>query len=109
MLNDQLETVSDLRRALRRAQKSLQEIAAETPWDDVSSELRSLGFEAGWGADVAYIRETMRLLLDILEAPSPNNLESFLSRVPMIFSLAILSPHGWFGQSNVLGRPDTGG
>jgi sucrose synthase len=27
----------------------------------------------------------------------------------MIFSIAILSPHGWFGQSNVLGRPDTGG
>jgi sucrose synthase len=23
----------------------------------------------------------------------------------MIFSIAILSPHGWFGQSNVLGRP----
>jgi sucrose synthase len=27
----------------------------------------------------------------------------------MIFSIAILSPHGWFGQSDVLGRPDTGG
>jgi len=27
----------------------------------------------------------------------------------MIFSLAILSPHGFFGQSNVLGLPDTGG
>jgi len=48
-------------------------------------------------------------LLDILEAPSPAALELFLGRVPMIFSLAILSPHGYFGQSNVLGRPDTGG
>ena len=27
----------------------------------------------------------------------------------MIFSIAILSPHGFFGQSNVLGMPDTGG
>jgi len=26
----------------------------------------------------------------------------------MIFSIAILSPHGWFGQSDVLGRPDIG-
>jgi sucrose synthase len=51
----------------------------------------------------------MQLLRDILEAPSPKNLEAFLGRVPMIFSMAILSPHGWFGQSNVLGRPDTGG
>ncbi|MCH5374404.1 MAG: sucrose synthase, partial [Planctomycetes bacterium] len=39
----------------------------------------------------------------------PRSLEQFLSRVPMIFSIAIISPHGWFGQSNVLGRPDTGG
>jgi sucrose synthase len=27
----------------------------------------------------------------------------------MIFSIVILSPHGYFGQSNVLGLPDTGG
>src|SRR5690606_8886373 len=27
----------------------------------------------------------------------------------MIFSIAIISPHGFFGQSNVLGLPDTGG
>jgi sucrose synthase len=51
----------------------------------------------------------MGLLLDILEAPSPDALEVFLSRIPMIFSMGILTPHGWFGQANVLGRPDTGG
>ena len=27
----------------------------------------------------------------------------------MIFSIAIVSPHGYFAQKNVLGRPDTGG
>ena len=27
----------------------------------------------------------------------------------MIFSIVILSPHGFFGQSGVLGMPDTGG
>ena len=51
--------------------------------------------------------------------PAPDNdeqlnlgtaaLEAFLARVPMIFSVVVLSPHGWFGQANVLGRPDTGG
>ena len=71
--------------------------------------MRSTGFEPGWGNTVRRIRDSMRLLLDILEAPSPAALERFLGRVPMIFSLAILSPHGYFGQSNVLGRPDTGG
>ena len=37
------------------------------------------------------------------------NLQKFLARIPMIFSMAIISPHGFFGQKNVLGLPDTGG
>lgn len=27
----------------------------------------------------------------------------------MVFNVVILSPHGYFGQANVLGLPDTGG
>jgi sucrose synthase len=27
----------------------------------------------------------------------------------MVFAVAILSPHGFFGQEGVLGKPDTGG
>lgn len=27
----------------------------------------------------------------------------------MIFDVVIVSPHGYFGQANVLGMPDTGG
>jgi sucrose synthase len=33
--------------------------------------LEVLGFEPGWGDDAERVRETMELLLDILEAPSP--------------------------------------
>ncbi|WP_462322916.1 glycosyltransferase family protein, partial [Halochromatium sp.] len=109
MLNDAISSVAELRNALRQAMIPLRRRASHTPFAELSSELRGFGFEAGWGNDAARIRETMGLLLDILEAPSPQSLESFLSRVPMIFSIAIVSPHGWFGQSNVLGRPDTGG
>ncbi len=109
MLNDDVENVSDLRKALRQAEALLRNLDQDTPWDNVAHDLRSIGFEPGWGDRVARIRESMRLLLDILEAPSPAALELFLGRIPMIFSLAILSPHGYFGQSNVLGRPDTGG
>jgi len=109
MLNGGIARVEDLRRALRSADRLLAGAEADTPWSELTRELKSLGFEAGWGANAARIRDTMQLLLDILEAPSPDALETFLSRIPMIFSLAILSPHGWFGQSNVLGRPDTGG
>jgi sucrose synthase len=28
---------------------------------------------------------------------------------PFISKIAVISPHGWFGQENVLGKPDTGG
>ena len=109
MLNETIEDRSGLRSALREARRYLGRQDPESTWHDHASDLRGLGFEPGWGRQVSRISETMALLLDILEAPSPGALESFLSRIPMIFSLAILTPHGWFGQANVLGRPDTGG
>ena len=51
----------------------------------------------------------IHLLLEILQAPDPDTLEKFLGRIPMVFNVVILSPHGYFGQANVLGLPDTGG
>ena len=107
MLNGTLRDVDELREALETAIDLLRDGIDEG--DGLSRELRRLGFEAGWGRTRERIRETMELLLDILEAPSPENLEGFLARIPMVFSIAIVSPHGYFGQSNVLGKPDTGG
>ena len=107
MLNGTLRDIEELSEALRKATTLLEAHAEESA--DLSRELRRLGFEAGWGRTPERISETMELLLDILEAPSPGNLEKFLARMPMIFSIAIVSPHGYFGQSNVLGKPDTGG
>lgn len=109
LLSDTIASVTELRNALRQALIPLRRRPPHTPLVELASDLRALGFEPGWGSDAAGIRDTMGLLLDILEAPSADALEQFLSRVPMIFSIAILSPHGWFGQSKVLGRPDTGG
>ena len=68
-----------------------------------------MGFAPGWGNSASRVVDTMYLLVDILEAPSPVALEAFLSRIPMISRLLIMSPHGYFGQDNVLGLPDTGG
>ncbi len=109
MLTPGLRSVSDLRRVLRQAEDVLMDQDQQADWETVGQELRALGFEPGWGRSVARMRETMHLLSDILEAPEPTTLERFLSRIPMIFSLVILSPHGYFGQTDVLGRPDTGG
>jgi sucrose synthase len=109
MLSETVDDVDKLRSALRQADELLQAVPPATPWPELAPRLRSLGFEPGWGKDAARIRAYMELLLDILEAPSPSSLERFLQNIPMIFSIAVLSPHGWFGQSDVLGRPDTGG
>ncbi|MCG8607216.1 sucrose synthase, partial [bacterium] len=81
----------------------------ESKYDDVAHTLRKYGFEAGWGDTVARIQETMQLLLELFQSPDSQNLEKFISRIPMISNVAVISPHGWFGQENVLGRPDTGG
>lgn len=109
MLNDVVQDVVGLRRALRNGEDYLETQDPAAEWDELSQELRKFGFEPGWGRNAARINETIQILQDLLEASSPNTLEAFLGRIPMIFSLAILSPHGWFGQSDVLGRPDTGG
>jgi sucrose synthase len=109
MLNERIASVAELRQTLRRAEDYLAAQDQSTGWEQVGHTLRTLGFEPGWGRDVARMRDTLHLLSDILEAPDPQNLERLLGRIPMIFNLVILSPHGFFGQANVLGLPDTGG
>lgn len=109
MLNDRIHTVEELRAALRRADDYLASQPQDAHWKTVQHDMQILGFELGWGKTVARKRDTLSLLSDILEAPEPGNLERFLGRIPMIFSVVILSPHGYFGQANVLGLPDTGG
>jgi sucrose synthase len=109
MLTRTVDDIDKLRNALRTADRRLAGIPGETPWLELAQDLHGLGFEPGWGRDADRVRESMQLLLDLLEAPSHDALETFLSRVPMVFSICILSPHGWFGQQDVLGRPDTGG
>ncbi|KAL6954047.1 Sucrose synthase 5, partial [Sarracenia purpurea var. burkii] len=51
----------------------------------------------------------MNILLEILQAPDPIKTKSFFRRLPTIFKIVIFSVHGYFGQSDVLGLPDTGG
>jgi len=109
MLGSVIRDVGELRHAVRHAGEYLAAQDEDAGWDTVKHGMRQMGFEAGWGDRVSRMRETFGLLGDILEAPDPSTLERFLGRIPMIFSLAILSPHGFFGQANVLGRPDTGG
>lgn len=109
MVNDRIASVEGLRKAVSDALQLLGSVEGDRPFEAFVHDLQTLGFEPGWGRDATRARETLALLSEILEAPEPRVFERFLSRIPMIFNLVILSPHGWFGQENVLGRPDTGG
>ena len=98
---------NNLEKALAWLKTKNQELA----YRNVEKKLKRYGFEVGWGNTVGRIRESMQILLDLLNEPAAAKLEQFISRVPMplISKIAIVSPHGWFGQTNVLGKPDTGG
>ncbi|MEZ4525732.1 MAG: sucrose synthase [Desulfobacterales bacterium] len=104
-----LSSLEELSTELEKTRSWLKETAAETPFSELEEKLKKSGFESGWGKNAGRILETMELLLDLFNEPDSDLLEKFISRIPMISKIAIISPHGWFGQENVLGKPDTGG
>ncbi|KAH1147262.1 hypothetical protein GLYMA_15G151000v4 [Glycine max] len=109
MLNDRIYNLSKLQSSLAKAEELLSRLLPNAPYSDFEYELQGLGFERGWGDTAERVSEMVHLLLEILQAPDPNTLESFLGRIPMVFNVVVVSPHGYFGQANILGLPDTGG
>ncbi|KAK9812714.1 hypothetical protein WJX72_002537 [[Myrmecia] bisecta] len=109
MINDRLVNREMLGKALERAERFLDKLDDETPYKDIALKMQDMGFERGWGSTVGQVQDTQHLLQDILQAPDAEVLQQFLGRLPTMFDVAIISPHGYFGQANVLGKPDTGG
>ncbi|KAJ7538270.1 hypothetical protein O6H91_11G040900 [Diphasiastrum complanatum] len=109
MLNERVPILGKLRPALAKAEEHLLKVPEDTPYKELANRLQEFGLEKGWGNTAGHILESIHLLSEILQAPDPDTLEHFLGRIPMVFSVVILSPHGYFGQANVLGLPDTGG
>nr|QRY06398.1 sucrose synthase 03 [Brassica juncea] len=109
MLNERVQNLNSLQHILRKAEEYLAGLSPETPYEDFEAKFEEIGLERGWGNNAERVLDMIRLLLDLLEAPDPCTLENFLGRVPMVFNVVILSPHGYFAQDNVLGYPDTGG
>ncbi|XP_057431489.1 sucrose synthase-like [Lotus japonicus] len=109
MLNDRVQNLNSLQHVLRKAEEYLISVAPETPYSEFEHKFQEIGLERGWGDTAERVLEMIQLLLDLFEAPDPFTLEKFLGRIPMVFNVVILSPHGYFAQDNVLGYPDTGG
>lgn len=109
LLQRRFPTTAALRAALRKAMLAVEALPGDAAWSGFADVVSRMGFAPGWGNTAARVLEMMGLLSDLFEAPSPDALEAFLARVPMISRLLVVSPHGYFGQDGVLGLPDTGG
>ncbi|KAK9079867.1 hypothetical protein SSX86_001540 [Deinandra increscens subsp. villosa] len=109
MINETIDTVSKLQKALIVAEVYLSAHPKDEQYRTLEPKLKELGFEKGWGDTAGRVKDTMQMLSEILQAPDPTNMESFFSRLPVVFNIVIFSIHGYFGQSDVLGLPDTGG
>ncbi|KAI4377033.1 hypothetical protein MLD38_014728 [Melastoma candidum] len=109
MVNARIQNVYTLQHVLRKAEDYLITLKPETPFSQFEHKFQEIGLERGWGDTAERVLEMIQLLLDLLEAPEPCTLEKFLGRIPMVFNVVIMSPHGYFAQDNVLGYPDTGG
>ncbi len=100
---------SHLFEAVQKAISQLEKLSADLPAQEIKGLLGALGIRDGFGNTVGKTLSNLQLLANLFEEPNSDYLEDFISTIPMISRVAIISPHGWFGQENVLGRPDTGG
>lgn len=109
LVNEHLDREQTLLEELAAVRSLLDDYNRDTPLQEFSHQLRAHGFEPGWGTTAGRVAENLALLARILDAPEPGQIERLLGRLPLITSVLMVSPHGWFAQEGVLGKPDTGG
>ncbi|KAL3716353.1 hypothetical protein ACJRO7_008023 [Eucalyptus globulus] len=109
IINQNLNTVPKLQAALIAAEAFVSAFPKDEPVQKFEQRIKELGFEKGWGDTAERVKETMHTLSELLQASDSEKMDLFISRLPMIFNVVIFSPHGYFGQADVLGLPDTGG
>lgn len=109
LINGRIKSQQQLSDQVKRALLFVSDRPDEELYEEFRFKLQEMGFEAGWGNTASRVRETLEILDELLDSPDDEGLEKFISRIPMIFRIVLVSVHGWFGQEGVLGRPDTGG
>jgi sucrose synthase len=109
LINGRINDRQQLSDQVKQAVNLVSGLPANQPYEEFRFELQNMGFEPGWGNTAGRVRETLEILDELIDSPDDGVLEAFLSRIPMIFRIVLVSVHGWFAQEGVLGRPDTGG
>ncbi|MBW4649661.1 MAG: sucrose synthase [Kastovskya adunca ATA6-11-RM4] len=109
LINGRIKDQQQLSNQVKQALKFVNSRPDNEPYDEFRYKLQDMGFEPGWGNTASRVRETLEIFDELVDSPNDEVLEKFISRIPMIFRIVLVSIHGWFGQEGVLGRPDTGG
>ncbi|HAG80434.1 MAG TPA: sucrose synthase [Cyanobacteria bacterium UBA12227] len=109
LINDRIKSQQQLSDRVKEALRFVSDRPDQESYESLRFKLQEMGFEPGWGNTASRVRESLEMLDDLIDSPNDEILEKFLSRIPMIFRIVLVSIHGWFAQEGVLGRPDTGG
>lgn len=109
ILNDRIKNHDELIKRIDKALSFLKDKKSTEPYSKFKNTLQEIGFEPGLGNNAALITESLKQLRELMQEPDHELLKGFLSKIPMIFNIVAVSPHGYFGQQGVLGKPDTGG
>ncbi len=109
LINDRIQDQQHLSEQVKTAIVFLDKFSPEEPFNNFRFKFQEMGFEPGWGNTAGRVKESLELLDALIDSPDHQALEAFLSRIPMLSKIVLVSPHGWFGQEGVLGKPDTGG
>ncbi len=109
LINGRIQSQQQLSEKIKKALTFVGDLDIDEPYEKFRFVLQLMGFEAGWGNTAGRVQETLEILDELIDSPDHQTLEAFISRIPMVFRIVLVSPHGWFGQEGVLGRPDTGG
>ncbi|MEM8781001.1 MAG: sucrose synthase, partial [Cyanobacteria bacterium P01_G01_bin.49] len=108
LINGRIKNQQELSDQVKECLSFVSTLPDYKPYEEFRFELQDLGFEPGWGNTAYRVKETLGILDELIDSPDAKGLEAFLSRIPMIFRIVLVSVHGWFAQESVLGRPDTG-
>jgi sucrose synthase len=107
LIGDRIRSGIQFAKQIKPAITFLSELPPHQPYPEFRFQLQQLGFEAGWGNNAARFKETLELLQRLIDTPQPSLLEAFVSRIPAVFRVVLVSIHGWVAQEDVLGREET--
>lgn len=109
LVDRSLDSPERLLDQVRSVRSLLHDANPEAPYAEVADTLRAHGLEAGWGRTAGEIEANLGLLARVMDSSDSSRLEGLLEKLPLIRTVLMVSPHGWFAQEGVLGKPDTGG